>query len=245
MSVARENAISLYEQIADLLREEIQKRRFDPSGKLPSEAELGERFGVSRVTVRLAITRLVDAGLVERKQGKGTFVVDKRLRHGLDTLRGFYDSLVLQGHAPEMQLVALERIVVPARLRGIFPAALGHCIALQRLHRLDGEPIALAETHIACDATPGWEDAERNPSYTLIGQLLGMPVDRADLVIRARSAGQHLAAVLQTSRTHPLLELERTSFTADGAVCEHTLFSIRSERYEFALNSAGGVRVPA
>ncbi|MDF3834122.1 GntR family transcriptional regulator [Cupriavidus basilensis] len=245
MSIARENATSLYEQIADLLRDEIQARRFEPTGRLPSEAALGERFGVSRVTVRLAIGRLAEDGLVERKQGKGTFVADKRLRQGLDTLRGFYDSLVLQGQAPEMRLVSLERTAVPPSLRGRFPAGLKHCIALQRLHRLEGEPIALACTHIACDAALGWDEAERNPSYTLIGQLLGMPVDRADLVIRARSAGQQLAAVLGTSRTHPLLELERTSYLANGAVCEHTLFSIRSERYEFALNSAGGVRVPA
>ncbi|WP_084186763.1 GntR family transcriptional regulator [Andreprevotia chitinilytica] len=244
MDVARDNVLSLYEQIADLLRVEIESRRFGPTGKLPSEAELGERFGVSRVTVRLAIARLVNAGLVERKQGKGTFVVEtRRVRHGLDVLRGFYDSLLLQGQAPEMKLIALEQIAVPAGLRGVFPAKLKRCVALQRLHRLDGEPIALARTHIASDMALTWEQVEQQPSYALIEQLTGQRIDRADLTIRARLAGQEFAAVLNAKRTHPLLELERISRFEDGSVCEHTVFFIRAERYEFALDSAGGIRI--
>ena len=61
-SILRDSSTSLYEQIAHRLLEEIQRGDFEPSGKLPSEAELGQRFGVSRVTVRLAVGKLSDDG---------------------------------------------------------------------------------------------------------------------------------------------------------------------------------------
>lgn len=81
MTLVRDDATSLYEQIATTLRDEIEQGVYEPTGKLPSEAQLSERFQVSRVTVRLALDRLADARIVERKQGKGTFAAKQRLRH--------------------------------------------------------------------------------------------------------------------------------------------------------------------
>ena len=64
MTLVREDATSLYAQIAATLRDEMDRGVYEPTGRLPSENELGERFSVSRVTVRLAVGCLADEGLV-------------------------------------------------------------------------------------------------------------------------------------------------------------------------------------
>lgn len=139
MSLVRENVTSLYDQIAGTLRGEIENGSFEPSGKLPSEAELSERFGVSRVTVRLAIGKLADEKLVERKQGKGTFASGKRMQHRLDVLRGFYDSLARQGTEPQMRLLRMQPgKKLPADMAGVFANEVKTAVYLERLHSVDG-----------------------------------------------------------------------------------------------------------
>ena len=72
------NAVPLYEQIMMMLRERLDNHVLDAGEKLPSEAELCKSYGVSRITVRRAIDELVEEGYLEKKQGKGTFVTQKR-----------------------------------------------------------------------------------------------------------------------------------------------------------------------
>ena len=68
------SVIPLYEQVANALRGDIQGGAFDATKRLPTEEELAEKYGISRITVRRAVGDLVEEGLVEKKQGKGTFI---------------------------------------------------------------------------------------------------------------------------------------------------------------------------
>ena len=68
------SVIPLYEQVANALRADIQGGAFDATKRLPTEEELAEKYGISRITVRRAVGDLVEEGLVEKKQGKGTFI---------------------------------------------------------------------------------------------------------------------------------------------------------------------------
>ena len=235
-SILRDSTTSLYEQIAHRLLEEIQRGDFEPSGKLPSEAELGERFGVSRVTVRLAVGKLSDDGVVERKQGKGTFVAAKQVRHGLDALRSFHEALLLQGLKPSMQVISHTLQPVPEALRGLFAAA-HDCLLLERLHFVDDEPIALGRSHLPAElASVVWTDVEHQPIYSILESITGMAVTRADLAIRAQTADTSLASTLHVKRGTALLVMERTSYFADGRCCDRTTFFIRPERYAFVLS---------
>ncbi|MDY7533183.1 GntR family transcriptional regulator [Pseudomonas sp. Bout1] len=235
-SILRDSTTSLYEQIAYRLREEIQRGDFEPSGKLPSEAELGQRFGVSRVTVRLAVGKLSDDGVVERKQGKGTFVSAKQVRHGLDALRSFHEALLLQGLKPSMRVISHTEQPVPEALRELFGGA-GRCLLLERLHFVDEEPIALGRSHLPAElASVVWTEVETQPIYSVLETVTGMPVSRADLAIRAQAADKSLAGALNVKRGTALLVMERTSYFANGHCCDRTTFYIRPERYAFVLS---------
>ena len=239
MPLVRENMTSLYEQIATTLRGEIERGRFEPSGKLPSEAELSERFAVSRVTVRLAIGKLATEKLVERKQGKGTFVATKRLRHPLDVLRGFYDSLARQGAAPRMTLLQMEERAVPEFLEGLFAADVESCIYIERLHSIDDQPIALAQTYMLPEARVISRDqAAGTPSYEMLESLEGWHIERAEMSITAVAASAGIARKLGIAEAAPLLVMKRTTSLTDGRICESTVFLIRPEQYEFVVNSS-------
>ena len=76
--VEANSVIPLYKQIVRALSDSIANGTYRPGDKLPTEAELIEQFGVSRITVRSAIKEMEDAGLVERARGKGTFVLEQK-----------------------------------------------------------------------------------------------------------------------------------------------------------------------
>lgn len=238
MTLVRDDVTSLYEQIAMALQREIEQGIYEPSGRLPSEAELSERFDVSRVTVRLAVGRLVDADIVERKQGKGTFVRRARLQHRLDVLRGFYDSLAAQGARATMELLRMEACAVPPGLRATFAAVVTQCVYLERLHRVDGTPVALAQTCMLPEASViSREEAQTLPSYEMLEKLPGWHIVDADMTVTAVAAASDIAAYLEVPSGAPLLVLRRTSRLADGRACEATVFHIRPERFDLAVRS--------
>ncbi|KAA6175339.1 GntR family transcriptional regulator [Pseudomonas veronii] len=214
----------------------MQRGDFEPTGKLPSEAELGERFAVSRVTVRLAVGKLCDDGVVERKQGKGTFVAAKQVRHGLDALRSFHEALLLQGLKPSMRVINHALQPVPEDMRGLFEAS-DDCLLLERLHFVDDDPIALGRSYLPAElANVVWTDVEHQPIYSVLESITGMAVTRADLAIRAQEADKTLANALHIKRGAALLVMERTSYFANGRCCDRTRFFIRPERYAFVLS---------
>jgi GntR family transcriptional regulator len=237
-TLLRENPTSLYLQISSLLREEICSGLYEPSGKLPSEAELVRRFNVSRITVRLALDQLVEDKIVERKQGKGTYVSNKQLRHGLDTLRSFHESLVIQGLKPEMKLLSSHIIDIPESLKSAFGTRNNQSMLIERLHLVDGQPIALGKSYLPPEvAAISVKSIEGKPSYKAIEEVTGLQVARADIAITAQLADEQHAKLLEIDIGMPLLVMKRLSYLSDGVCCDHSVFHIRPEHYEFVLSS--------
>jgi GntR family transcriptional regulator len=237
-TLIRDNPTSLYLQIASLLREEISSGLYEPSGKLPSESELRTRFGVSRITVRLALDQLVEEKIVERKQGKGTYVFNKQLRHGLDTLRSFHESLLIQGLQPEMRLIGHQLVDIPETLKAVFTNDSKQTLLVERLHLVDGQPIAVGKSYLLAEvASVSRDTIEHQPSYLAIESVTGQKVVRADLSITAQLADEKYASLLQIKPGMPLLIMKRSSYLADNICCDHSLFHIRPEHYEFVVSS--------
>ena len=230
----RDNAESMYRQIATQLRDEIAAGSYDPSGRLPSEAEVGARFAVSRVTVRLALELLEQERLIERRKGKGTFIVGRQLRHPLDTLRSFHESLRRQGLNASMRLLSATTIRTPAGSA----ASLGqYCLRIRRLHLVDGEAVA-----VGCSLVPArlaahdWRAAEHQPIYAILEEITGKEVRRADIELRAQQASARDCRELGVAPGQALLIMARTSFFTDGTCADSSIFSIRPERYSFVLS---------
>ena len=95
MSLLNEaSGIPLYVQVVEALGAKIAAGRYLPGQKIPPESELCREFGVSRITIRQAVRKLVDQRVLSTKQGKGTFVNAVKIRHRLPELYSFSE-----GHA--------------------------------------------------------------------------------------------------------------------------------------------------
>lgn len=242
----RDSATALYMQIADRLRTQIDEGTFATDSKLPAESELTRRFDVSRVTVRQAIAQLLAEGYVVSKQGKGTFVSRNKFVHDLKPMRGFYDALVAQGVEPKTKLLEFGPAATPEAIRQAFGTdeGEGECFRLKRLYLVDGEPIALVDSYLPPQASGlTWEQVNRNPIYVLLESLLFLPVTKAEIHIRARSAGASVGQALGLSPRAALLVMDRESFGENGRLRERTSFYIRPENYEFTLSVQGPLPV--
>jgi GntR family transcriptional regulator len=236
----RDSHVALYRQIAERLRGEILADAFGASGKLPSEKDLTDLYGVSRVTVRLAIGHLLNEGLVIRKQGKGTFVARSVVHHDLKELQGLYDVLVSQGLSPETELLRFAPLRPPPEVADALAAGEGKLVLLQRLYRLEGQAIGLATTWLPLSAKRvTWIQAESHYSYDILQNLLGFTIVRAEYSIRGQTAGREVAQVLELDRGAPVLVLERRSYDLDDAALEMTRFVVNSESYEFNFVARG------
>jgi GntR family transcriptional regulator len=133
-------------ELAERLRSRIMSGEFAPGQRLPSEAELGQSYGVSRVTVRTALRSLEAQGLIDVRHGAGSFVSDfggGPIRAGLQELRSISDTIREMGHEPGMDRHAAVRRKATAEEA----AKLGvdgevEVLALERLILADGQGVA-------------------------------------------------------------------------------------------------------
>ena len=237
MPLKRSSHVSLYEQVAGQLDRDIAKRTYGPFEQLPSEKQLMELFGVSRITIRQAIDKLVDKGLVVRKQGKGTFVCGPSMAHELHELRGIYDTLAATGLPLSTKLLSFGEAEAPDYVRETLGGET--FVRLKRLYILEDAPLALISTWFTGQVGAlGREAAERQTVYGLLNAV-SLDVNEAELSISAREAGRRLGKLLGCSARAPLLLLERTSYGQDRLAREHTEFFVRADRYRFTLSAKG------
>lgn len=225
-------------QLAEDLARRIHSGEYGPRRRLPGEFELVDRYGLSRVTVRQAMSVLERRGLVIRRRGVGTFVASPKVHQDLaDPLRGFYDGLVAKGLKPEFILVDYRKVTPTAQMA----AKLGTSSAMLavRLYKLDDAPFAVVYVHmhsVAEDITR--DEVAVTPIYHIM-ERLGRHVARAELTIRAQAAGQGPGRLLEVAAAEPVLILDRTSYAESGEALENTVCYLRADAYEFGITLRG------
>src|SRR5579883_3160551 len=99
-TIVRKRGLRRDYQLTEIMRENIHSGEWKPGDLIPSERELGEQYGISRMTARQAITELVNEGLFYREQGKGTFVSRHKITQQLIRLTGFTEDIKARGQRP-------------------------------------------------------------------------------------------------------------------------------------------------
>lgn len=238
----RDSGISMHRQIAQHLKDAIAKGQYGPGARIPTEPQLSEQFGVSRITARQAVEHLVREDLVYRKQGKGTFVRGPLVRHDLLDLRGIYDELVEQGLNPETELLEWGEAVPPGRVAQRLGTGEGRVVRWRRLYRLNGRPFGLAVIHL--NATADEVDrttASRLPTYEILRSVLHRTVDRADVSISYETGKAAVCRAMGLPVGTPLMVLERVSYSAGDVPLEHTLYYAQAASYVFSIRVHGPV----
>src|SRR5690625_1960486 len=99
----------MYIQISQEYKNKIINNYYEINQQIPTEDEIAKKFGVSRMTARNAVTRLVMEGLVYRVHGKGAFVVQKKIERSLNKITGFHEDMVREGLNPVSKIIKFEK----------------------------------------------------------------------------------------------------------------------------------------
>src|SRR5436309_4582933 len=116
-SIDRQSPIPMYYQIMNQLREKISAGEYTVDSALPPERELVESYQVSRMTIRQAISELVNEGILVRRKGVGTFVAPPKLEQTLNSLTSFTEDMAKRGMKAGSRILSFKEIVPEATIR--------------------------------------------------------------------------------------------------------------------------------
>ncbi len=233
----RTSPIPLYFQIAENLKEAIQAGSIAPGERLDNELGLAGRLGVSRPTVRQAIQRLVQQGLVVRRRGLGTVVVAPRILRPV-ALTSLYDDLAADQRAPTTAVLSLEEIAADDELAQVLSLAEGTpVLSIERLRFADGAPLAIMHNYLPAKLLQGRTEADLEQAglYELL-RSQGVQLHAADQVLAARRATAQEARLLQAPRGATVLTMTRTAFDPAGLPIEHGRHAYLADRYSFKMS---------
>ena len=230
--------VPLYVQLANRIAARIREHGERAVGKaLPSEAECVERFGVSRPTVRQAMSYLLSQGLIMREKGRGTFVAPLKLVH--DVSHGFEDEMRAAHRSVQYTLLDWEKIAPPADVAAVFGRdAARECFFLRRLRSVEGKVVGVEERYIpeAIGRDLKRADLEAHPALDLLQRLAGQKPGRLDIEVSSIAASKDLARLLGVKAGVPLL-LRRTTFLSEsGQALMHGTVTFLAEHYKFRFS---------
>lgn len=221
----------LYLQLARSLRELINGGGIDPGSALPSERDLSEMAGLSRVTVRKGIKQLIDEGVLIRKQGSGTFVA-RRIETPGAKLNSFSDDTRSRGEDPGVVWIyksyALPTEEEAAALK---VAGTARVARLGRVRLAGGEPLAIEHAVVPAEFMPDLESLG-NSLYQAL-ETHGFRPTSGTQRVRASLATPTEAGILCVQQNSEVLRIERSTRIPDGRIVEFTRSVYRGDRYEF------------
>jgi len=225
-------------QLAELLKAQIVEQRLPRGGRLPSERELIDRSGLSRVTVRAAVGLLERQGWLVRRQGLGTFVADPVKQELASGVRTITEVLLSSGVTPQVDVLSHETGPAPRHVAETL--GLAEVLTIRRLFRAGAEPLALVTAYLPAGLGDAVEpllqgSPDTETTYTMWEQRLGVRITRATHEIQAAAASTEVAGALGLAPHAPVLVLERTSYSDDDKPLEVVVFHYRPERYRFSV----------
>ncbi|MXW85916.1 MAG: GntR family transcriptional regulator [Boseongicola sp. SB0673_bin_14] len=223
-----------YVQLRRRLELGIETGVLPPNSSLPPEREIADITGLSRVTVRKAIQELVHEGLIERRQGSGSFIRKPlaRMEQSLSHLTSFTEDMASRGLDTKSRW--LERGLfwpTPDEVAALSLRQGEQVARICRLREAGGRPMALERAALPPDILPN--PLEVTTSLYLVLESLGHRPTSAIQKISAINLEAREADLLGVAEGSAILSIERTSFLKSGRVAEHTRSLYRGDAYDF------------
>jgi GntR family transcriptional regulator len=218
--------------------QELVATTLRPGDALLGERQLEEQFGVSRITVRRAISDLVQDGALVRIKGKGTFVSHGLVRSTLH-LASFNEDMRAAGFEPSTRVINASTAVPPAAAAEhleLAPGQAAYCVT--RLRLANGAPVSVDESWLPPALVPGLLAEDLTGSLYRLLAATGHPVQHAEQTVEAAAAPEETAALLGIQPGAPVLLFRRRSFTGQdepGTPIEYAVSTYRSDRYQVSM----------
>lgn len=221
-----------------LLKEQILKGVVPAGHRLPSEPQLAASHQLSRVTIRRALEGLEREGLIRRRPGAGTYVLDNSSRKGVvGDLSNMMAHLMAMGRTTRAKLLAFSYGPAPALVASELKLAADERIQHSvRVRYIDDTPFSHLTTYVPerIGVTYSEEDLSTTPLLTLL-ERSGVVADRASQTVSATLAGPDIAKALQVEIGSPLIAMTRTVFDEQGRGVEYLSALYRPDLHSFQM----------
>jgi GntR family transcriptional regulator len=226
-------------QVYLVLRELIASGKFRADAALPGEQALAAEHNVSRVTVRRALAGLEREGLIDRRRGAGTFVIESRAAKPMVVdLADVLSNLIAMGRSTDVRLLSFGYQDPSASVAEMLRLAEGERVQRSvRVRIIDGEPFSYLTTHVPerIGVTYSEPELASRPLLALL-ERSGVSVDHATQEISAVLAAPEVAAALNVDVGSALIALTRAVYDAQGRGVEHLHALYRPDRYALRMD---------
>ncbi len=242
MPVDHELSTPLYVQLKSLVVDQIERGELKPGDRTPSELQFERDCGVSRITVRQALSALVHEGRLYRIAGKGTYVASPKVEP-LSEFTSFSENMAAQGLRASYRTLACGWVTVPAQVRE--ELRLGSDTRVFRLYRLllaDDLPMCVQTgfypewvfQSIADQLTPALFSS--TSLYGLFEIRLGLQLGKAEEVVEPALPTREEVQLLHIQRSVPVLVVNRRSYLQSGEPVETVKLVFRGDKYRYRVD---------
>lgn len=238
----------LYYQVANEIETAIVAGDYAKGSYLPSEKQLARQFGVSVITVRSAMSALIDKGMVERQRGKGTVVTEKS--NSVWEL-GWLSELITSVLASRLDVISAKNVKAPSWVARRFGIPTGETVhfmsTVRRAAHRGNEPFMTTELYhpreigerlTKCDFED--VDVQRQLVIMTVEERCRIRIASVRQTMSAELAEEPTCSLLQMERGRPLLVVTRDYFRSDGRLVQTGRSRYRTDHYEYVLNIARG-----
>lgn len=230
--------VPAYIRIHDAIKKELDRGIWEIGQRLPSERKLAAIYDVSRMTLRQAITLLVEEGILERRVGSGTYVASHRVQEKMRGTTSFTEIVHSQGKTPSSQLISYQR--KPANEIEVQHLQLqpsDYVVRMERVRFADNVPLVFEVAAIPEKLIQSFKrkDITEHFFQTLIDN--GYEIGRSEQTIYARNASERVANYLEIPKDHAVLALTQISYFTDGRPFEYVHSQYVGDRFEFYLEN--------
>lgn len=216
--------------------EKIVKEELKPGDKIPTENELIEMFGVSRITVRQAIKELVNEGFLIKKQGRGTFVTQPNVRMEMYALTGFFEDLISRGINPKVKVISMDTIPAIKNVAENLKIKDGDpVLCIERVINLDGVNIShdFSYLPISVGKMLKGDDVESTSIFKLIEEKTSYLIGEAEYSVQAVPASKNTAKLMEIAPGEPILLIKRITYAQDSTPLDYEVLLYRGENFRY------------
>lgn len=230
--------VPAYIRIHDAIKKEIDGGVWEIGQRLPSERDLADDYEVSRMTLRQAITLLVEEGILERRVGSGTYVASHRVQEKMRGTTSFTEIVRSQGKTPSSQLISYQR--KPANeteIQQLQLKATDTVVRMERVRFADNVPLVFEVASIPEKLIQSFnqEDITEHFFQTLTDN--GYEIGKSQQTIYAKNTSERVANYLKVPKNHAVLALTQVSYFTDGRPFEYVHSQYVGDRFEFYLEN--------
>jgi GntR family transcriptional regulator len=242
-TIDRASPVPLYHQVKEVISWQIATGALRPGHQLPGEHELCKRYAVSRTVIRQALSELGYEGVIDKHQGKGTFVARTKVAQGLlSGLAGMADDAAQRGRTLESRVLTLQEAPAAAWVAAKLQLEPGEPIVeLERQRLVDGQPWVLVFNYLPLELFPGLVDrdlAGGESLYRIIREDYQLPIIAGTRRVEAAVADEHEAPILGIRPGDPVVVLRSLSFTTGMRPVEYFVAHHRGDRSAFEVSLA-------